>query len=52
MTIEDLKSDDICLDCHDRPESSGSHTANNMESKICIDCHSPHASRFEYLLIE
>ena len=46
-----LVSNDLCLVCHDEPESSGEHRVlQDSGPVLCIGCHSPHASGREFLL--
>ncbi len=41
-TIEELKSPELCLECHDQPEPTGVHSKKRISDKSCISCHSPH----------
>jgi len=49
ISVNDLRSKDLCLDCHD-PEPSEAHSEEILSKKTCIDCHSPHVSDSDLLL--
>ena len=50
MSRDDLRSAELCMDCHDEVEDTGAHALSLMGSRTCIDCHSPHASPRAYFL--
>lgn len=42
---EDLKSEEICLVCHDVSLEDDTHKSLQVNNKTCVDCHSPHSNR-------
>ena len=50
QSVEELRSNDLCLNCHDDPEPDGAHDEPAMDGRVCVDCHSPHAANRSGLL--
>lgn len=45
-TIEELRNNEICLDCHEiESDSDENHKEAEIGDKSCVFCHSPHAGQ-------
>ena len=43
--------DELCWDCHDSEDFEGDVVHGPFAAGECTGCHSPHKSRFDYLLL-
>lgn len=46
---EELKNNELCLNCHDLPDAEGEHEPLTDENTRCIDCHNPHSAKNQVL---
>jgi predicted CXXCH cytochrome family protein len=44
LSRQELRSAEICLGCHDEPDSEGDHDSDKVGQNTCVDCHDPHAA--------